>query len=163
MVGTQEVGLHLAFGGPHLVLQGLFTSGILVGDLHHPAHGGNVASSQVVSQEVIPYTMLEGIDGLVLRDVLDGVPELSPALNVCVEWIAFPLDTHPKVFDAPRTLVRALEVLEESVLEILPLMDAIHGETVKLRPSRPLQHQGKTPHGNVFIAATDRNGHPIVR
>lgn len=71
MSWTREVSLRLAFGCLHLILQGLLANGILVGDLHQSAHGGDSTSGQLVSKEIVPDAVQEGVDSLVFWHILD--------------------------------------------------------------------------------------------
>jgi hypothetical protein len=91
-----------------------------------------------MTEEIVPDAMLESVDRLILRHVLNGIPELGPALYVSPDRLAFPLDAKPEVLNPSRTFIRPLEVLQKRVLQIFPLVNAVHWQAVEPRASRPL-------------------------
>lgn len=132
--GGLDFCLALVLGFLHWVAQGLLADCILASYLHELAHGLNVRSGQLVLQELVLDSLSEGLDGLGLRDVLGGVVVPSLSLDVILDLLPILLDTKPENLRDPRPPVRAMEVLDECLLEILLVIDAILGQAVDPRP-----------------------------
>lgn len=78
----------------------------------------HIGPGQHVLQELVADPLLECLNGLSLRDVLDGVVEMDPALDVVPDRLIAPFVAIPEVLLGSKTLVGSLEVLGESLLQI---------------------------------------------
>lgn len=62
----------------------------------------------------------------------------------------------------PRPFLRAFKVLDEGLLEVLLVADAIFRQAVKPCPRRALEHQWKVAEGDALVAPTNVGRYKVV-
>ena len=105
---------------------------------------------------------LEGADRLVLSGVLHHVVQGSPPLNVLPESFVLLLDTMLQLRQTTRSLVRALEGLDEDSGQVIPAIYAAGRKLVEPSPSGSLEHQWQMLHGHVLVAAANLDHYSVI-
>lgn len=83
-------------------------------------------------------------------------------MDVVLDRLPTLLDPKPEVMCIPRPLVRALKVLDEGLVKILPIVDTILMQAIKPRRCRVIEHQGKVAKGDTLITSTHIAHHKVV-
>lgn len=108
------------------------------------------------------YTLLEGVYGLMLKDFLGRVAELSPPLNIVPSQLTRLLHTEKQILHTVWPLVRPLEVLDKDTLHISPAINAICRQAVEPSPRSTLQHQREVAHGHKLISSANLDSDEVV-
>jgi hypothetical protein len=106
----------------------VFAISPIIDDFHQAANGFRLQTAELLPEIASEQTALESVDDQFLVDVVAGILEGGPPLDVLSQGFCPSLDALPKLFDGSRPFACCLEVGDEQPNQIVPMIDRFIGQ-----------------------------------